>query len=402
MMILENYTQFGGIHPETATMTNVLASQGVTAPHTARPYSEAMILGIAGGIGCGYILWEFQKYDAAILVLGFQNKWNYPMEFMGNLCSRLGVQPTFLEATSPKKAGRQLEEVIADGRAAIAWVDQESLPYFHLRPMYNGCFDHLVTVYGLDENLVHVDDRAQKPLTVDKTAFATARARIGSSKNRLLLLDGGLAPLDLATAVQAGIADCVEYLSADSQTFAIPVFRKWARLMTDSKNKKGWPVVFQQKRGLYSTLRSLHEGIKLFGVKGGGLRLLYADFLEEAAAVWGGTAVTEAAAQYRTLGHQWARFADAVLPDQIAPLAQTRQLLTQKYAMYEQQGPDGQAEVASLSQQLTNLETELNSHFPISDEEMMALFADMQTHLNDIYQAELAALATLRACLQSK
>lgn len=398
-MILENYTQFGGIHPETATMSNVLASQGLTAPHTARPYSEAMILGIAGGIGCGYILWEFKKYDAAILVMGFQNKWNYTMDFMGNLCTRLGVQPTFLEASSPKRAGQQLEEAISHGRAAIAWVDQESLPYFHLRPMYNGCFGHFVSVYGLDEARVYVDDRAQKPLQVDRAAFANARGRIGSYKNRLLLLDSHQAQPDLAAAVRAGIADCVHYLGAESQTFAIPVFRKWARLMTDLKNKKGWPVVFKEKRGLYSTLRSLHEGTKLFGVKGGGLRLLYADFLAEAAPILGGTAVNDAATHYRALGQQWARLADAVLPDHIPPLAQTRRLLAQKYAVYLEQGQDGLAEVQHLSQQLTDLEAELNSHFPISDEEMMTLFSDIQTHLQSIYEAELAALASLQACL---
>ena len=52
----QNYTQIGGIHPETATMTNVLANQGFVSPHNGRPLSEAMVLGIAGGLGCGYIL----------------------------------------------------------------------------------------------------------------------------------------------------------------------------------------------------------------------------------------------------------------------------------------------------------------------------------------------------------
>lgn len=380
-------------------MTNVLASQGVTAPHTGRPYTEAMILGLAGGIGCGYILWEFKKYDAAILVMGFQNKWNYTTEFIENLCARLHVQPTFLETAGVKTASQQLEAAIGDGRAAIAWVDQGCLPYFYLRSMYNGCFGHLVSVYGLDETQVYIDDRAQKPLQVNREAFAAARARIGSYKNRLLLLDGGHEQPDLATAIYAGIEDCVHYLAADSQTFAIPAFRKWARLLTDPKNKKGWPVVFKQKQGLYSTLRSLHEGVKLFGVKSGGLRLLYADFLEEAAPVLGGTAVVEAAAHYRALGQQWARFADAVLPDAIAPLAQTRHLLAQKYAIFLQQGGEGLDEVAHLSQQLTTLEEELNSHFPLSDDEIHALFSDMQTHLYNIYEAELAALAALQACL---
>lgn len=398
-MILENYTQFGGIHPETATYTNILASQHVTAPHTSRPYTEAMIFGIAGGIGCGYILWEFKKHDAAILVMGFQNKWNYTEQFYQNLNRRLGVTAEFKETGGKKTAAKHLQEALADGRAAIAWIDQESLPYFHLRPMYNGCFGHLVSVYGLDDDTVFIDDRARKPLTVAAGAFADARARIGSYKNRLLLLNAGQMGTDLPAAIRAGIEDCVEYMSSGSQTFAPPVLRKWARLMTDSQNKKGWPVVFKNKTGLYGTLRSLHEGIKLFGTKGGGLRLLYADFLREAATVLPNPALAEAAEQVAALGEQWRRFADKVLPDGLPPLAETRRLLAQKYALFLEHGNERQGEVAALSRQLTDLEEELNPSLPIHNDEMQALFESMQTDLYALYEAETAVVETLRRCL---
>lgn len=398
-MIIENYKQFGGIHPETATYTNILASQNVIAPHTKRPYSEAMIFGIAGGIGCGYILWEFKKYDAAILVMGFQNKWNYPDQFFQNLSNRLGIQ-TEIKATGGKKtASKHLEEVIENGRAAIAWIDQESLPYFHLRPMYNGCFGHYVSVYGLDNDTVYVDDRAQKPVTVDSDSFANARARIGSYKNKLLSLQTDSPSDDLPSAIMAGLQDCVDYMSSGSQTFAPPTYRKWARLMTDSKNKKGWPVVFKDKTGLFSTLRSLHEGIKLFGTKGGGLRFLYADFLNEAATVLPNPALTEAAEQYKALGNQWRDFADAVMPDHIAPLAEARKLLTQKYALFLEHGNAKADELTRVSNELIDLEDELNPNFPISDDAMNTLFASMHNDLFAIYEAEIAALETLKGCL---
>lgn len=398
-MILENYTQFGGIHPETATYTNILASQNVLAPHTKRPYSEAMILGIAGGIGCGYILWEFKKYDSAILVMGFQNKWNYPVEFLQNLSNRLGVQTEFKETGGKQTASKQLTEVIENGRAAIAWIDQESLPYFHLRPMYNGCFGHYVSVYGLDNDTVYVDDRAQTPVTVDSESFANARARIGSYKNKLLTLQTDTPNDDLPAAIMAGLQDCVAYMSSRSQTFAPPTYRKWARLMTDNKNKKGWPVVFKDKTGLFSTLRSLHEGIKLFGTKGGGLRLLYADFLHEAATVLPNPALKETAVQYQTLGKQWMAFADSVLSDEIAPLAETKRLLSQKYALFLEHGNTKEAELAQINAQLSNMEEELNPNFPSNNDEMQALFAQMQTDLTAIYEAETAALDSLKVCL---
>ena len=43
----------GGRHAEIAALANLLAEQGTLAPHTRRPYTEAMLLGIGGGIGGG-------------------------------------------------------------------------------------------------------------------------------------------------------------------------------------------------------------------------------------------------------------------------------------------------------------------------------------------------------------
>lgn len=394
-MTKQSYTQFGGIHPETATMTNVLANQGFVSPHNSRPLSEAMVLGIAGGLGCGYILWEFKKYEAAILVMGFQNKWNYTSEFMQNFCDRVGVKAEFLETGGAKTAEKHLDEALADGHFPIAWVDQEKLPYFYLRPMYSGCFGHFVTVFGQEDGRYLLDDRAQKPLSIDAETFSQARGRIGSYKNRLLLIESNGSGFDLPTAVMAGLEDCVDYLSRSSQTFALPVYKKWARMMTDTKNKKGWPVVFKEKVGLYSTLRSLHEGIKLFGTDGGGLRGLYADFLDEAEVILNNPALGGAAVQYRQVANLWSNFADAVLPDEIAPLKETKVLLAQKYSLFLAHSTEVDEELRQLSQQLQDMEVELNGRFPISDEEMHALFADMQTHLEGIYAAEQEALATL-------
>ncbi len=395
----QNYTQVGGIHPETATITNVLANQEFVSPHNGRPLSEAMVLGIAGGLGCGYILWEFKKHDAAILVMGFQNKWNYTTEFMQNFCDRVGVKAQFLETGGAKTAVKQLDKALANGRFPIAWVDQEKLPYFHLRPMYEGCFGHFVTIFGQENGHYLLDDRAQQPLNVNSESLSQARGRIGSYKNRLLLLESNGSDFDLPAAIMAGLEDCVDTLSQSSQTFALPVYKKWAKMMTDTKNKKGWPVVFKEKVGLYSTLRSLHEGIKLFGTAGGGLRGFYADFLEEATEILNQPALGEAAEQYRQVASLWGTFADAVLPDEIAPLKETKALLAQKYSLFLTQGTEADGELRQLSQQLQDMEVELNGRFPISNETMHALFADMQSHLEKIYAAEKEALATLAGAI---
>ena len=265
--------------------------------------------------------------------------------------------------------------------------------------MYSGCFGHLVTVFGQENGNYLLDDRSQKPLTVSAETLGQARGRIGSYKNRLLLLQSKGNDFDLPGAIMAGLEDCVDYLSQSSQTFALPVYKKWAKMMTDPKNKKGWPVVFKEKVGLYSTLCSLHEGIKLFGTEGGGLRRFYADFLDEADAIMNLKGLSDAAEQYRAVADLWSAFAVAVLPDEIAPLKETKALLAQKYHLFLTQGTEADVEMRQLSQQLQDKEMALNGRFPISDSDMHNLFADMQSHLEIIYSAEQEALAALAGAI---
>src|SRR5688500_4114204 len=101
MATISSYQQFGGTHPETAALANMLAALGVNAPHTNQPLSEAMLLGVAGGLGAGYILWEFKEHGAVkVLVLGFRNRWQYLVAFFQDLCNRLGAAAIFRETGS--------------------------------------------------------------------------------------------------------------------------------------------------------------------------------------------------------------------------------------------------------------------------------------------------------------
>src|SRR5687767_11796816 len=120
MARVESYSQFGGTHPETASLTNVLAAQGVKAPHTHQPFTEAMLLGIGGGLGAGYILWEFKEHrtehSAKVLVFGWQNRWQYPMQYYENLCSRINMKAVFHDTGSQKAAAQHLDDALNAGQ----------------------------------------------------------------------------------------------------------------------------------------------------------------------------------------------------------------------------------------------------------------------------------------------
>lgn len=397
MMKLNGYRLRGGLHPETATLANALTYAGTLAPHTQRPFSEALLLGIGGGLGAGYILWEFKAHEAAILVMGFRNRWNYPLDYYTNLCGRLKIPYEIRETSGKKAATANLHAAIENDQAAICWVDQAHMSYLMLGEQYHGCFGYQVNAYEIDDedNLVMIDDRNAQPLSVGINEFAVARARIPSFKNRSMTV-ATPQDIDLVAAILAGIKDHIEHLSRASESFSLPVYKKWAKLMTDSKNKKGWPNVFADRVGLYSTLQSIYEGVKPVGPAGGALRGIYADFLEEASPLVNNPALKQAAQNYRHLEGLWNQLGDTVLSDEVPEFKDAKQLVNHKQKLVSTRGDLAREEIQQTGESLQELQRAFNRDFPLNDLQTSALFNEMQAQLYTIYDAEVEALETLK------
>ena len=389
-MILDNYKTLGGVHPETASIKNIFAYHGIKAPHSGKRFSEAMLLGIGGGLGTIYMLWEFEKHGYPSLVVGFRNQYNYPVKFLENLCDRLGATTQVMETTGQKKAADQLDQTLAAGDPAIVWVDLGGAPYY-MHFLLSG----VVVVYGHDEDKALVDNRAKMPYILPADLLTKARAKVPSYKNRLMVVKPSSGSIMLKAAIHAGLADHMDFMNASSTSFALPAIRKWARMMTDTKNKKGWPTVFAGGRGLYGSLRTLYEGIEHAGTGGGGLRGLYADFLDEAAGVLDRKALKAAATLYRDLQGRWRDLAQAALPDRIDVFKSTRELLDRRAVLLLEQGSEGLAAITPINDTLHQLKGELNDNFPLNASKTSALFADLQSRLEGIYEGEKQALAAL-------
>lgn len=393
---LSTYNRFGGELPETAALTNVLASAGLRAPHTGAPFSEAMLFGIGGGPGAGYILWEFREHNVKVLVVAFHHLWQYPGRFYQALCDRIGVSITMPETGSRKAAWATLEAALSQGRAAVAWVDRAHMPYLQLPEALKGHLGHIVAVCGWDGEEILIEDRAPEPFRVPQETLADARGRIPSYKNRLLLVEG-LGAFDLREAVQGGLRACVEHLGSPSDSFSLPTLRKWGRMMTDEKNAKGWPRLFADRRGLFSALRSIFESIAL-NTGAGALRELYADFLEEAAGVVGNARLLPVAGLYCALGERWLQLAEAALPDEVPEFAEAKRLLREQNAAILK-GGEAWRESAPQTQALRALSSRLNTDFPLDSAAVQRLFAGLQEHLFALYEAETAALQALEQAL---
>jgi hypothetical protein len=401
-----DYQLLGGVHPDTHAITGILANRGLADPSTGRPLSEAMVLGVGGGLGAGYILWEFKAHDYRTLVFGFRNSGQYPDRWARKTCQRLGVPADVHETTSPRRAEEELRATVGQGVPVIAWADQQILGYRHLPAWLDGHGGHPVTVYGIDDTagVALVDDRNRAPLTVPLDALAAARARVGSYKHRLLVLDAPAAELDtdeLGRAVRAGLAEQVEHLGQRSDSFSLPAFRKWARLLTSTSNAKAWPKVFADRVGLFDACLAVYENLEpTAGSGGGNLRGLYAQFLEEAARLLDTPALATVAAAYREAAARWHQVAEVAVPADRDPFAEARRLTDRLQAEVEL-GDAGRRQAAGTAARLWALRDRWRPTFPGDDDQVDALLADLATAVGAACDAEEAALQRLAGVLPS-
>ncbi len=381
MPFFENYPHITGSHPKFTSLANILTAGGVLAPHSGEPFSEAMLLGLSGGLGCTYILWEFKSHGTAQLTTGFTYRGNYFKEGITNAIERVGAKVVFRETAGAKSAAKHLDEALDCGQIPLSLLDQFYLPHRGVPNHLEGCGGLEVTICGREGDGYLVQDRGIFQVSAEN--LAAGRGRGPSYKNRLVLVEPGAA-VAIAEAIRAGITDCANYLSQSSTSFSIPAIAKWAKIVTDEKNKKGWRKVFAEGRGLYSTLVSTYMAIEQNG--SGGLRSLYADFLAEADGLVGG--LEQAQTAYHDAAAAWTAVAETA----ISPFPQVRELCDQRWLLLAKSDSKGLAEVnAQLEASRVTLDGKTF--------EPDGLFEELQKGLFAVVDAEKAALETLRAWL---
>ena len=200
-------SDFCGKHPPTAALKTVLAELGMLAPHSSEPYSEEMLLGIGGGIGAGYMLFEYEGADPMVMV-GTRHLWHSDnVEFLRRTCSRLALETDVLETRSLKAAEANLRKALDQGVPLIAWLDLASLPYFPTPRRLKGGMYHQLAVLSVDAGSgeVLLADRAPTVLRVPWHQLAEARAIIKTYKNRIMVVEPPAAEADLEDALRNGI-----------------------------------------------------------------------------------------------------------------------------------------------------------------------------------------------------
>lgn len=403
MPILKDYNAFDGVHWETGTVHNYYAYRGVKAPHSQRPYSEALLLGVSGGIVMGYFSFAYEGFDPQVRILT-RNTFD-PLDTM---LSRLGVAQNIHQTARPDKALKNLLDTLEEGVPAIVWVDACSLPYNSFNFVYEGMWwMYPVVVYGYDEaaDRVWMADFAQVPQTATTADFSAARARVKQTKFRLMTLEAP-DPDKLPAAVQKGIWDCIKLFTeappkGSKNNFGLAAYQWWVELLTKPKARLSWEREYPAGRKMYAGLVSAFNDIRLFRTVHNANREMYADFLDEASLILGKAGLRETAGQFRQSGLAWAALSEALLPDNVALFGETRWLLLDKHRLQRQKGMAALDDVRTVDCRLRDIKEEVSANFPLDQAETVAFRQSLAEHVLRIHDLEKAAILSLQGVMSN-
>ena len=318
--LLAGYPAFGGIQGDVAAWAHAAEHAGLRGPD-GEPLSEAMWTGLCGGIGFMYFVFEYAGH-APMLTIGARSR-SMSDAFVDEAVGRLGSLVRREETGGAKTAARSLDRVLDEERSAVVVVDRASIPYYGMPEEWRGHLPHVVSIAGSENGDLWLDDRSVRPLRISRELLDEARGRYRKGKHRLWTFetDAGSASgggPSLERAVIDAVRDTVtSFRKAPYPKFAanfgLRGLEKWAGLVTDPKDPKGWPKVFASSESFYAGLRRVHECIEHDHTAPAAGRPLYADFLEEAASFSGNAALADVAPSFRASGERFRRIAETVL-----------------------------------------------------------------------------------------
>lgn len=375
---------FPGSTPGPTALRSLLAAAGMPAPHTGEPFSEAMVFGIAGGIGAGMFTFHYAKENFSSFFVAGRHLWQDHLAWARAATDRLGATAIVKESSAPKAAEKQLRELLGEGRPAMAWVT------------FGGRQYHLVTMHAIDDaaGTALVGDLRDEPLEVPLAELAAARAQTAKDRHRLLGVAPAGPPPALRGLVREGIEACVSSLTkARMKNFRLDAFRDWADRLHGSRGADGWERIFPPGRLLYQGLRSIAEYVEFYGTGGGLCRPLFAEFLAEAGGALGDGTLAALSERYAALGRGWSELAKAALPAEVPLFRKAWEGLA---ARAEANASEPGSETLSLCERtMARIEQEMAGGFPLDDAAATALRQELQRRVRALYEEEVVALDAL-------
>ncbi|MGP5219337.1 DUF4872 domain-containing protein [Arthrobacter rhombi] len=301
----------------------VLTQAGVAHPLTGQPLSEALLAGLAGGIGFMVFVFDDASTTTATVVTRA-----HPEPYTANLLTRSGAKVREQKTGSARLAAQYLDAGLDAGRAVVVRVSRASLPWMEI-----GIADEDepvdVAVLGEhDEGELIIDDGSGELQLIAPETLAAARSRLKALKNWQTWVpsSGGpdvetlkrniLQAIEETTGRLLGTSDLNDLPAHFAPQVGITGLRTWVGQLRDTTSAQGWTGLLSEPGRLAHALDTVVEFLTDGRYGGpGGLRGLYADFLDEASELPGLERLAECSPDYRAVAGQWDELTDMIDPD---------------------------------------------------------------------------------------
>lgn len=382
-----------GKYPESAVVLNALNQLGRCSSALC---TEEMLFGLGGGVGMIYFLFDMHGGHPIVIGTRYHASEATTPVFVMQMCEAWGATTELKHSSSRSAATKSLTKMLDDGFTPIVWVEVTKLPYLFLSGHPNTY--HTIVVYEKDGDEFVVGDLGQSVARLSVEELEEVRHSHFAPKFRSLVIKDAPAKPDIREMVTQRIQLCCSQMleGLGIANFGLGAFKKWADMLTNTKNKKGWPQCFTDGPALHGAMSSVYGQIELRGFGGSAFRGLYADFIDQAAGVLKKPALKKVADQFREADASWHNIALAALPDSIPVLKETRATFDRRAALLQKpRTPKIDEELDSIRTRLKELRKSSATKLDLSAEDKLDLLSHIRARVLETEAIERAAFTDL-------
>jgi hypothetical protein len=361
----------GGTQHASALLHNVLGGR----------ISEAMLAGLAGGIGFMYFVFSYTGHHPTMTIVTR----HHPDPYLPAALRRTGVAHEIAHTTSVRKAEAALRTALAEG-PVICTVDRTLLPWHGLTRQW-GPEAYPVGVLAIEGDTVLVDDECVHPNPLPLDDFLAAWSADKKQKHELITVGEGYAP-DVEDAIATTVAHLTGPVLGNNfdVNFGLSGMRKLAEQLRDPKGKQGWARRYADPGALFFALRRLHDCLEVEYGGPSATRPLYAEFLRE-------VGKSEAAELFDESGRVWSAVATRAVSATPA-LSEYDDLVTERLRLMLTEGASGAGAIRALGDRVNDLEAKMAAD-PPSAEVVRALLVDLADQVDAARTLEEHAITLL-------
>ncbi len=393
--------RFGGAHVDTSVLKDQLQFSGVVAEHTRKPLDETFCFGVAGGIAVGYSCTPMPPspgLGSGVALIGrnraFLPDGKYQLEFY----RRLDVKALAVEEPDTERAAKNLAAALKADRPVVVWCSPLLFPH-----------QSWIATAGISTLLVHsidkktkkarVSDCGPKPFALAQDDLDQIRGRVNPAHNRILVIDPPkkIARDTLGRAAMHGIRACLALMREPPLPTHDPfALAEAATYIANPHHSRSWHSLYPGGR-VFLPLVDLFQAIETAWTGGGFHRPMFADFLDQAAALTKRAELAACAGHYRKIAKKWSELADAALPRRWSAFKTTRELLIKIEKAYRSKGTAANATIIKHRAALAKIEEQAIANFPLDGWGINKLLDEVAARLGDLAREEGIAARELLA-----